>query len=487
MRSVVKLLSFLLTVLLLFVISEVMFSNIKMPDNELYRNLDYLKFNAPKWVLFEKISFTIFMATVVGTIFFWRARVAIAAAGIGLLLLAGVMDIETTIKFMSIPTILFIISMLAIIGWLEKNDVFEYWIVKAIKLTKGNPDYLFFVLMLFSVILGGFAGEVTSIMVSFTLALTLCKQMKVSPLPYLMSLVFATNIGSALTLVGNPIGIYIAFSSGLGFEDFLLNATWISFIVFIVSAFLLYVIFREHIKPKEKIDLNSLDEKKLISDNKSFLLANLTFVFIIVVLFIHKRIEALFGLVDNTALLAIPIIGVGVAIFAEGEEGKKLIEEKVDWWSILFFMFLFAKAACLEYTGITPKVAYSVFKFLESVSHNSNSNITTALAVGIILFGSGILSGFVDNLPIIAALVPVVKNLIALHLPHADVLWWALLFGGCFGGNLTMIGSTANLIAVGLYEKDTGHTVNFFMWMKIGAVITFITLALALLLLVLRL
>lgn len=135
-------------------------------------------------------------------------------------------------------------------------------------------------------------------------------------------------------------------------------------------------------------------------------------------------------------MLVIPIIGLGIAVLAEGEEGRKLIEEKVDWWTILFFMFLFGKAATLEYTGVTPKIAYVSFRFVKLFTSNNNASLPTIIAVMIMLFGSGILSGFVDNLPTTAALVPVVKNLIALHLPHAGILWWALLFGG----NLTMIG-----------------------------------------------
>jgi len=145
---------------------------------------------------------------------------------------------------------------------------------------------------------------------------------------------------------------------------------------------------------------------------------------------------------------------VGFIVFFEQERGRILIERGIDWWTLLFFMFLFGKSACLEYTGVTTKLGYALLQFTEGFARASAvpGGATGVIAV-IMLWAGGVLSGFVGNLPIVAALVPVVKDLIRVGLPHATVLWLAQLFGGCFGGNLTFIGSTANLVAVGVYEK----------------------------------
>jgi Na+/H+ antiporter NhaD/arsenite permease-like protein len=178
---------------------------------------------------------------------------------------------------------------------------------------------------------------------------------------------------------------------------------------------------------------------------------------------------------------------VGMIIFIEKERGKKFLVKDVDWWTILFFMFLFANAACLEYTGVTAKFAY----LLEGVSQSITIPFVPAdikvtfVAALLLLFASAIASGFVDNLPIIAALVPIIVDLKSIGLPHANILWWALLFGGCFGGNLTMIGSSANVVALARYEEMTGRTVRFGQWFRYGlpvVIISVIFIAVALIL-----
>jgi Na+/H+ antiporter NhaD/arsenite permease-like protein len=144
-------------------------------------------------------------------------------------------------------------------------------------------------------------------------------------------------------------------------------------------------------------------------------------------------------------------------------------------------MFLFANAACLEHTGVTTKLGYLLLQGAERLPLTrwlGPSGLTGSSLV-LMLWGAGIGSGFVDNMPIVAALVPIVKNLSAVGLPHASILWWALLFGGCFGGNLTFIGSSANLVALGAYEKATGQHVRFGEWFRVGVIITVLSLLVA--------
>ncbi|MBM3314739.1 hypothetical protein FJY71_02695, partial [candidate division WOR-3 bacterium] len=113
------------------------------------------------------------------------------------------------------------------------------------------------------------------------------------------------------------------------------------------------------------------------------------------------------------------------------------------------------------------------------VSRWLGPNGVTGSALTLILWGSGLSSGFVDNMPIVAALVPVVSSLKSVGMHHAQILYWALLFGGCFGGNLTMVGSSANLVAVGMYERVTGQPIRFGEWFKAGLVVTVLSLIVA--------
>jgi Na+/H+ antiporter NhaD/arsenite permease-like protein/mannitol/fructose-specific phosphotransferase system IIA component (Ntr-type) len=484
-----RLFFFLATVAAIYVAGRFGLSAVRLPAGSIYEQLGYLQFNEPFWLFRQNLTLTLFIAMVLGTLLFWRFRVAIAAASLGVLLIAGVMDIETTVKFMSIPTILFIMSMMVIVKWLENIGVFRFIVVKAIEQVRGIPWLLLAFLMGLSVILGGFAGEVSAIMVTFGLALEVSRRTKTPLIPYLLSLVFATNVGSALTLVGNPIGVYIAFAGRLNFEDFLRWATPVSAVTAIVVAGLCLFIYRRHFfGPRFDLDVRDLERATAEVDPRRLRTGIITFIVVVLLVAVHKRVEVLLGLGEGTALVAEALMVVGFIVFHEQERGRLLVERGIDWWTLLFFMFLFANAACLEYTGVTHKLGYMILRGAQAIAAGGGgSNAVTVAATGLVLVFSGILSGFVDNLPVVAALVPVVKNLALVGLPHASILWWALLFGGCFGGNLTVIGSTANLVAIGAFERVTGKSVRFRSWIGVGVLVTFVSLAIAAILLFVQL
>ena len=445
-------------------------TKIKIPETKTAIELGYLKFNEPTWINKQIIAATVFLTTVIGTLLFWRFRVAIASIGLGILLFTGVMDLETTVRFMSIPTILFIIAMMTIVAYLEHNGVFKFVVTWVVKKVGANPRKLYIALLLLSVVLGGLTGEVSGIMVTVTLAITATSILGIEPFPFILGLVFATNIGSALTLIGNPIGIYIAFAGRLTFGDFLRWATPFSIISALFVAYFTLFIFRKQIPAKVETKLNKLDEWEGIKDKQKFRISIIIFTLIILFIAFHGQLERALGLRETTLIVAIPLFFVGVIIFMEKEKGKTFLIEGVDWWTIVFFMFLFAKAACLEYTGVTPKLAYLLSGVAQRVQvpFLSPDVAHTAVAFTLLLWFSAIASGFVDNLPIIAALVPIVKDLSAIGLQHSGILWWALLFGGCFGGNLTMIGSSANMVALSIYEEKEGKYIRFKQWVKYG-------------------
>lgn len=329
----------------------------------------------------------------------------------------------------------------------------------------------------------------TAILITIALGLEVTRRTRVSPFVFLVSLVFATNVGSSSTLVGNPIGIYLAFAGKLTFEDFLRWATPTALFVAIFVALLCLFGFRNVLRPKRLKTVTNfadLDEWAEVSDRKKFKIGWSLFGLVIILIVLHNRIEILLHLVEGTVLVAAPLSVLGIIVFTEKERGKFLIERGVDWWTILFFMFLFAKAACLEFTGVTPKFAHLVSIAAQKLPLPGIGEGVTGSALVMLLWGSGISSGFVDNLPIVAALVPIVKDLARIGVAHSGILWWALLFGGCLGGNLTMIGSTANIVAVSIYERDTGRTIRFRQWLLPGIIVTFTAMAIATLILLIQ-
>ncbi|MDH5185672.1 MAG: SLC13 family permease, partial [candidate division WOR-3 bacterium] len=275
---------FTAVILLGFLFFSYLFPKISVPITEHFVQLDYLKFNQQPWLFRQTIAATVFLATVVGTLLFWRHRVAIAAFGLGILLLSGTMDIETTVRFMSVPTILFIMAMMGIVSWVSDLGVFRFLVVWALKRIKGSPVYALLLLMFFSLILGAFCGEVTAILVTIALALEVTRRTRISPFVFMVSLVFATNVGSALTLVGNPIGVYLAFAGKLTFEDFLRWATPTAFIAALFVAGLCIFGFRKALRPKltgPTTNFDDLDEWAEITDRKKFRIGWMLFVFVI--------------------------------------------------------------------------------------------------------------------------------------------------------------------------------------------------------------
>ncbi|MEO0051069.1 MAG: SLC13 family permease [candidate division WOR-3 bacterium] len=479
------LLFLLLAILGTYFLGRAFFPILDLPATGIYEKLELLKFNSEPWVSRQALTTAIFVGMILGTLFFWRFRVALAAVSIALLLFLRVMNVELAVEYMSIPTVIFIMAMMALIKWLENIGFFRI-IVTAVARRIGNSSGLMLaVLMLFSTILSGFAGEVSGILVTFGLALEIARQNRTSPFPYLLALVFATNVGSALTLVGNPIGVYIAFAGGLTFEDFLRWATPVSLVACVVTVIICLSLFRRHLPahPQMKIsDTLSVKPSELQ-------LGWIVFVAVITLIILHARLEHWLNLKEGTVLVAAPITALAFVIFVMQERGKMLIERGIDWWTILFFMFLFANAACLEHTGVTTKLGYLLLRIAQNLPFTQwlgQSGLTGSSLI-LLLWFSGITSGFVDNMPIVAALVPIVKTLVQIGLPHSKILWWSLLIGGCYGGNLTMIGSSANLVAIGAYEKYTGRSINFGQWIGTGIVITVITLLIATIILLIQL
>ncbi|MFH1752772.1 MAG: SLC13 family permease, partial [Candidatus Omnitrophota bacterium] len=182
---------------------------------------------------------------------------------------------------------------------------------------------------------------------------------------------------------------------------------------------------------------------------------------------LHHRIEVFLGLKGNTVLLIIPLIASAFVMMWRRERARSYISEGVEWWTILFFIFLFAQSGILAETGATRVVAE---KLMNLVGHSQ-----TALT-SLVFLGSGIVSSFLDNVVVVAALTPIIKDLVTIN-QASDMLWWVLLFGACLGGNLTIIGSTANIIAIGTLEKDRGMSISFSKWLKESFLPTLCTMA----------
>lgn len=419
------------------------------------------------------IALLIFSASVFATLLFWDFRVAIAFLGVAILLITKAVDLQNLIKFASLEVILFLVGMMVLVGLLKEAGFFAWLVTIILRVKNLSAKKLVFIISVMSALLACCVDEVTSIIFMVAVIFEICDYFEVDPVPYIIISVLATNIGSAGTVLGNPIGILIATKSGLTFEDFILKAFPIMWICILTAIFLVIFWYRKAIKKlDEKIGELGANEMliKLISVPPERQLKLVLGIFGVTLFFIslHHRLELLWKLETNTLLLSVPLISSGLVMIWKWKRARSYIEKDVDWWTLLFFLLLFAKAGTLKYTGVTDVLAKKILGLIR----NNPSMLT-----GIVLWSSALGSSILDNVVLVAAYIPIIQSFKELGFA-LQPLWWALLFGGCLGGNITLVGSTANIVALGILEKERNMRITFFRWFWIGLTVGLITTAL---------
>jgi len=418
----------------------------------------------------QALSVAIFSTSILGTLFFWDFRLSFAFLGTSVLLVTKTIDLEHVIEFSSLEVILFLVGMMILIGLLKQEGFFA-WIVSLILRVKNlNAKGFVILISVMSALLACAVDEVTSIIFMVAAVLEVCDYFEVDVFPFVVITVLATNVGSAATVLGNPIGILIASKSGLTFEDFISKAFPLAMVCLIAIISIVMLWYKKSIQQLQA-NIDRLGENdiliKLISvpPDRSLKISLGIFAITLVSLSLHHRLEVLWGLVPNTVLLVIPLVASGCIMIWKRDKARSYVEKDVEWWTLLFFLLLFVQAGTLKYTGTTVFIAQ---KIVGAVGHNLNFLITTMLWTGAI--GSSIL----DNVVLVAAFIPVVQGFQALNV-NLQPLWWALLFGGCLGGNITLVGSTANIVALGILEKEKNVRVTFLRWFGVGLSVGVVT------------
>jgi len=414
----------------------------------------------------QSTAIGIFSASVLGTLFFWDFRLGFVFLGTSVLLITRTIDIENVIKFASVEVILFLVGMMVLVGLLKDAGFFA-WIVQLILRIKNLTGRKFvIVISAVSALLSTMTSEVVSVIFMVAAVLEICDYFEVDPVPYIIISVLATNIGSAATVLGNPIGILIASKAGLTFEDFIVKAFPLAMVCLLVSIGIVLAWYRKSIKVLDtrikELGANEILIRLISVPPEKELKIGLG-IFGITLLFIslHHRLELAWGLEPNTILLTLPLLSSGCVMIWKWQKAREFIEKDVEWWTLLFFMLLFAQAGTLKYTGATDVLAQK----LASLAGNS-----IQVLIGIVLWISTIGSSLLDNVVLVAAFIPVIQGFESLNV-SLQPLWWALLFGGCFGGNITLVGSTANIVALGVLEKERNIRMTFLRWFWIGSTV----------------
>jgi len=423
----------------------------------------------------QVLATTIFSGFIFGTLFYWEFRLAFALTGIALLFGSGMLDVEHFVEFASLDVIMFLIGMMIVIGYLEEKDFFARVLDRVLPSINKGAVTLMVALMGLSFVSAALVDEVTSILFMAAITMRIAKHYGLSPVPYLIMVVFATNIGSSATVVGNPIGVLIALRAGLSFPDFLRWATPISVVAWIVTVVLSFWYFR---KPMAQLQA-AIKERAATASHESggdILVPTILFVGTIAGLLLHKNIEAWLGLEHNIMLIGVAMLAAGIVLFIERRHAKRLVETRVDWWTLVFFMLLFASAGTLQYVGVTEHIAQAMIEA-------TGGNLTTLFFL--ITWSIGVITALMDNVLAVASFIPIVGDLADVGVAVAP-LWWGMLMGGTILGNLTFIGSTANIVALGMLERQEGRGITFMEWFWPGLVTSVPSLLVATLLLFLQ-
>ena len=390
-------------------------------------------------------------------------RVAIALFGAAAMVIVGATNADAA--FFSHETgidwnvIFLLLGMMIIVSVIHKTGFFEYLAIKAIKLAKGNPKTALIYLVILVALASAILDNVTTILLAVPMTLIVCKKLNVNPVPFLLSEVFMSNIGGAATLVGDPPNIIIASRANLSFNEFLIHMAPMVIIVVMAIIPLLLFMFRKELvnTPEDRKMINELDERSFLTDIKLMKKSLFVLVLVVIAFISHSFLHL------EPAIIA--LLGAGLLILISGLKPTNYVQD-IEWGTLTFFAGLFIMVGALVNTGVMKT-------FADFLNDLVGSNVT--LAAMSLLGVSAVLSGIVDNIPYVASMSPVVMEL-SKSIPESagDVLWWALAFGADFGGNATIIGASANVVAVGLAKKAGIH-ISFWQFAKYGIPVTFLS------------
>ena len=387
-------------------------------------------------------------------------------------LLVGVLQPEETLHFVidviDFNTIGLLLGMMIIVAILGETGIFNWVGIKAIRLSRGNLWKLMMILCVFTAITSMFVDNVTIILLMVPVTLSIFRSLKISPIPFILGQTLASNIGGAATLIGDPPNIIIGSAANIDFTSFFFNMAPPILVTFLFGIILLKIIFRKELKPIVNISgrFKDIDEKSLIKD-KSLLKSSIIVLAGVIFFFI---IQGAIGI--EVSIIALG--GAAILLIITRTHVEKVLQE-VDWATLIFFTGLFVVVGILEEIGLISLLAKIVLGITGGEPW---------ITFHAIIWMSAIASAFIDNIPFTATMVPIIETLnlspsINFTFDNLDInpLWWALALGADLGGNGTLIGSSAGVVAVGISLKY-GHKISFIRWFKIGFPFMILTVAL---------
>ncbi len=377
-------------------------------------------------------------------------RTVAALTGAVVLLLTGILSVDSAIGYIDFNTLGVLIGMMLFVAVVKNSGIFEYIAIKSAKIAKGDPWRIMVLFVLITAVLSGFLDNVTTVLLIGPMTIAITQILEINPIPFLMTQMMASNIGGTATLIGDPPNIMIGSEAGLSFMDFVCN-TGVA-VIFIMIAMILC--FRFLYGRNLKVDAEKtalvmeLDERKAIKD-PALIKKSVVMVILVAVCFV---LHSMLGVESSVIALSAAVIMLLI-----GKQDPEDIIANVEWTTILFFIGLFIVVGGLQETGIIQMLAEALI----AVTHGD-----TLVTMLLLLWLSAIFSAFLDNIPFVATLIPMI---LTMQQSGVDVtsFWWAISLGACLGGNGSLIGASANVVLSGISNKN-GYPITFMSYLKVG-------------------
>ena len=376
-------------------------------------------------------------------------RAIVALIGAGVMILVGVLDQEEAIRGVDFNTIGLLTGMMILVSISRRSGMFQYLAIWSAQAARAHPAGILFILQITTAVLSAFLDNVTTVLLIVPVTLAICTTLKVPAYPYLFAEIFASNIGGTATLIGDPPNILIGSQAGLSFNDFVWHLTPVIIVVMIVQAVIIHMVWGKDLRASHDAEerVMAMRAADTIEDWR-LLKQSLVVLVVVMVAFVLARPLHL-----EPATIA--LLGAAILMLLDNwahhsEKAAHNIHSTfgdVEWITIFFFIGLFVVVHGVDVGGLLTLLANKL------VAATGGQLSTTGYAI---LWASAVLSAIVDNIPFVATMIPLIKNMAPAFggADHIQPLWWCLSLGACLGGNGTLIGASANLTVAGVGERN---------------------------------
>ncbi len=391
-------------------------------------------------------------------------KTIVALFGASVYLVLRIIDSEVAYGIIDWNVIFLLVSMMIIVGITKETGIFQYVAVKAAKAVKGEPVKILIMLSLITAVFSAFLDNVTTVLIIAPITILIAVELGISPVPFIINIALASNIGGTATLIGDPPNIMIGSKAGFSFLQFLTVLGPLVLVLLVLFSVLLWFLFRKKLRVshERKARILEFNEKKAIADSKLLVKCSIVLALVISGFVLH-------GVLHLEASV-IALFGAALLMVISGKKDIDEIVKDVEWGTILFFVGLFIMVGGLVETGAIKLASEKLL----AVTAGDVEKTSVLL-----IWASGIFSSVVDNIPYVATMIPMVTEMESVMGSAAVApVWWALALGSCLGGNGTLVGASANVVAAGIAGKS-GFKISFWEFTKYSFLIMLLTLLFA--------